>query len=137
RRPEVAFFFASLGGTDGETGVVYLFKEYEMDRLGSSTPKQLGQVDVVSPKGIPRIERQQAAFINHSHPELLQGYLPLNWSFEQHDDLVFEYPPLGVSKKNLLDTNGKYKNLLERWECTVWPEDIPPSKYVAPPHDPL
>ena len=135
--PEVAFFFASLGDSDEGIGAIYLFKEYEMSRLGSATPKQLGRVDVISPNGIPRIERQRAAFINHAHPELLQGYMPLNWSFRQFGDLVFEYPPLGVSENNLLATDDEYKDLLKEWERTVWPENVPPSKYVAPPHDPL
>ncbi|MCT9095275.1 FRG domain-containing protein [Haloarchaeobius sp. HME9146] len=135
--PEVACFFASIGGSEGETGAVYLFKEYEMERLGSSTPKQLGGVEIISPEGVPRIEKQRAAFINHAHPELLEGYLPFNWTFKQYDDVVLEYAPLGISKDNLLETNDEYEDLLEHWENTVWPENIPPSQYVAPPHDPM
>lgn len=135
--PEVACFFASLKGEDGEIGAVYLFKSYEMERVGSSTPKQLGEVNIISPEGVPRIENQRAAFIDHTHPKLLNGYLPLNWTFEQHNNVVFEYPPMGITKEELLPEDDEYRDLILEWEEEVWPENIPPSKYVTPAHNPV
>lgn len=135
--PEVACFFASLNGEDGDIGAVYLFKSYEMEGLGSSTPKQLGEVNIISPEGVPRIENQRAAFIDHAHPKFLNGYLPLNWTFEQHDEVVFEYQPVGVTKEELLPEDDEYRDLILEWEEDVWPESVPASKYVTPTHDPI
>lgn len=135
--PEVAFFFASLGGETGDEGCVYCFNSQEMEELGSSTPKQLGEVEIISADQVPRIKKQRAAFIDHSHPRFLQGYSPYEWRFKQHDDVLFKHDESGITKDNLLAQDDEYVDLLNTWEEEIWPEDPPLEKMVTPDHNPF
>ena len=135
--PRIACFFASLRGEPGDVGTVYKFKPHEMERLRTETPKQVGEVDVIEPPDVPRIDRQHATFIDHSHPELLQGYLPLNTKFQQKGDHHFEDPDLNITEDDLFPSEDEYRDLVHKWANTVWPEDVPPSKLVTPNHNPM
>lgn len=132
----VACFFASYNANPEDIGRIYLFKSYEMDRYSSNTPKRLGEVRFISPSDVSRIERQRAAFIDGAHPDLLEGYLPLNWRFHQKENVVFTDPDLAITEEKLLWVEDEYREVIHNWEEDVWPEDVPPSKMVTPPHNP-
>lgn len=134
--PLIACFFASHNSEADDIGQVYLFKSYEMERYGSDTPKRLGEMDVISPENVSRIERQDAEFIRGAHPDLLEKYIPINWKFKQKEGVVFTDPDLSITEDELLLAENKYEDIMKTWEEEVWPETVPTRKMVTPPHNP-
>lgn len=136
KEPLVACFFASYNADPNDIGQIHLFKSYEMDRYSSNTPKRLGEVRIISPHDVSRIKRQHAAFIDGAHPDLLQEYIPLNWRFQQKEDVVFTDPEISITKDELLWVEDEYREIFHNWEDDIWPEDVPPSKTVTLSHNP-
>jgi hypothetical protein len=86
----VALFFASLAGRSGKLGVVAEFSHRLWKRLSAGGLNRLGDISLIDVPGVDRIRAQRALFIDTSHPELLDQYVPFSRWFRQHDGVVFE-----------------------------------------------
>ena len=114
--PFVALFFASDGGISGQTGIIsYLGKE-EWEKFSAGGTNRLGAVRAIEPKGVPRIEAQRATFLDTSHPDLYEQFVPHSLYFKQKADLVFEDvdrdPP--VSKNYIYPDGDAYRDEILR-----------------------
>ena len=85
RDPLVGLFFASLGGKAGDHGVLWLIHEDEWSRLAAGGSNMLGALRAVEAPGIHRIRVQKGLFIDTSHPELFDQYVPFSMKFQQRE----------------------------------------------------
>lgn len=114
RDPLVALFFASLGGQAGDRGLLWLIAEGEWSRLAGGGSNLLGAIRAIEVSGIHRLWAQKGLFIDTSHPELFDQYVPHSLEFEQVDGLVFEDDQLGVpvTQEFLLQDDGALEKLI-------------------------
>ncbi len=88
--PRVALFFASDGGAAGDVGVVNCIMHREWSDLSAGGTNRLGRLRVIDVPDVLRIERQRASFLDTSHPELFDLYVPHSVWFKQVQGLTFE-----------------------------------------------
>lgn len=88
--PFVALFFASDGGQADDIGMVSYLGMGEWTRFSAGGTNRLGRVRVIEPKGVPRIEAQHALFLDTSHPDLFEQFVPHCLYFRQKPGVVFE-----------------------------------------------
>lgn len=133
---EVACFFASNRALGGEIGEIYLISLQELDQFYSDTAYSVGSLGVHAPEGVPRIERQDAAFIDRSHHQLLNGYVHWRIKFIQHEGIKFENPANNITEDYLLPQDDEFLSIIEDWkENTDWRE-LSDGDLVTPPHRP-
>lgn len=90
--PAVALLFASMGGVDGDIGVVTMFVAHEWDVLSARGRNAFGTIRVIEVPNVARIQRQRALFLDASHPDLIEQYVGAAIWFRQVDGLAFEAP---------------------------------------------
>jgi hypothetical protein len=115
RDPLVALFFASLGGKSGDHGLLWLISEGEWNRLAGASSNLLGAIRAVEIPGIHRISAQKGLFIDTSHPELFDQYVPHTIEFQQVEGLVFEDDQLDVpiTTEFLLRDDDQLESIIE------------------------
>jgi FRG domain len=95
--PFVALFFASLGGQADDLGVVWSLERDDWEQFSAGGTNRLGAIRIVTVPGVPRMNAQRAAFIDTSHPDLFEQFIPYTIWFKQTPGLVFEDPFLEPS----------------------------------------
>ena len=112
--PFVALFFASDGGQVDDIGKILYLGIGEWNRFSAGGTNRLGSVRLIEPKGVPRIDAQHALFIDTSHPDLFEQFVPHSLYFRQIPGFVFEdetrEPP--VARAVLYPENDAYKEEL-------------------------
>ena len=74
--PFVALFFASDGGQEGDLGVISYIGLGEFKHLNTGGTNRFGKIRVIEPQGVPRIQAQKAVFLDTSHPDLYEQFIP-------------------------------------------------------------
>lgn len=114
--PFVALFFASDGGEDEDIGVISYLGVGEWDRFSAGGKNRIGAIRVIEPEGIPRIKAQRAAFVDTSHPDLFEQFVPHSLYFKQKPGVSFKDttrdPP--VARSLMYPDDDPYKEELKR-----------------------
>jgi FRG domain len=90
--PFVALFFASDGGQEGDLGIISYIGLGEFNRFSAGGTNRIGKIRVIEADGFPRIEAQKAIFLDTSHPDLYEQFVPHTLYFRQMCGLCFEDP---------------------------------------------
>lgn len=116
RDPLVALFFASLNGRTGEHGLLWTITEQEWNRLAGGGSNLLGAIRSVEVPNIHRIWAQKGLFIDTSHPELFDQYVPFTIKFQQFEGLIFEDALLDspITRKFLLQDDDDLTSIIEQ-----------------------
>lgn len=118
--PLIALYFAASSTDADAVGVVY---QFQRKWLVNDLPIVGGQPGfrLIMPAAIPRIQRQEAAFLE-LHPVLLNQIIPRLFTFHQQEDLQFIDPYLGITEFRLLHAHSRLKIELESGRG--WPMGI-------------
>ena len=141
RDPLVALFFASRRGSKNEKdenkyhGLVWAISEGEWDRLAGGGSNLLGAIRPVTVPDIHRILVQKGLFIDTSHPELFDQYVPHTIRFQQIENLVFEDDQLEIpiTSEFLLQDDTRIESVIQ--ESTNFAAE-PPLTLLHPVHPP-
>lgn len=96
KSPYIALFFASDGGQDNDIGTITFIRRTSWLFWAEGAPDSIGRMRFVQPTGIPRIENQDAFFIEAPHPELFYQMSHFRFYFRQRSGVVFEDTSLNL-----------------------------------------
>jgi hypothetical protein len=126
--PFVALFFASYGGEDGDIGIISYIGLGEFKRFSADGKNRLGTIKYIVPKGVPRINAQQALFIDTSHPDLYEQFVPHTIYLKQKKGLYFEDPTRipTVTKSALYPENDPFLKEIQKMKKLQTLKNEPP-----------
>ena len=129
--PLVALYFATAPDETDSLGVIYQFRRSWVEREIPFITDESG-VRLIVPAGIPRIQRQEAAFLE-LHPIILNQYHTRQLRFEQKAGLEFIDPYLGITKNRLLNANDPLLGELKLGRLQYLPLDANEAEDTSPP----
>lgn len=113
--PFVGLFFASLGGREGDVGVMTEISLAEWQNLSAHGRYPLGAIRTINAGDVPRIIAQKGLFLEGSHQDLMDQYVPFRSRFRQKAGLVFEDRSIGVTKHLLMPDDDEFRRFAESW----------------------
>lgn len=113
--PLVALFFASLGGVQGDLGIVDHIVVPEWRRLVAAESGDPGAIRVIEVTVSQRILRQRALFLVTPDPDLYERYVPYRIWFKQVEGLLFEDADVGppITRGNLFPADEPMEILMK------------------------
>ena len=131
--PLISLYFASAEGKDKDTGVVSYIGRGEWERFSAGGHNRLGEIRAIKVPDVPRISAQRAVFLDTSHPDLFEQFVPHSIWFRQKKGLVFEDPSASppITKAALLPDKDVILDAINSFRKLQPPEDTTPLN-VAP-----